>query len=64
MAFQQILFHRGIYPKEIFNAYKKYHVTVHMSIFPELTQYLLNIIKELKPLINKVKYNILLYFLF
>lgn len=54
IAIQQVLYHRGLYPKEIFQLFKKYHVAIHMSIYPELTNYVSEILKLLKPLIKQV----------
>ena len=54
IAIQQVLYHRGLYPKEIFRNFKKYHVSIYISAFPDLLDYIVNILEPLKPLIKQV----------
>ena len=54
VAMQQILYHRGIYPKEIFQCRKKYHVPVQMCMYPDLTEYIAVVLNGLKSQIAKV----------
>ncbi|XP_029156012.1 mitotic spindle assembly checkpoint protein MAD2B [Nylanderia fulva] len=53
VAFNQILFCRKIYPKEIYVKRKIYGITVHVSEHPELNEYLSNILNAIRELIKE-----------
>ena len=40
VAVHQILFHRDVYPEDVFSHAKKYGVPVRMSRHPDLNQYI------------------------
>lgn len=53
VAFNHILFHRNLYPKEIFAKKKIYSTTVYISQHPELNEYLRNVLNTIKELVKE-----------
>ncbi|XP_028401792.1 mitotic spindle assembly checkpoint protein MAD2B-like isoform X2 [Dendronephthya gigantea] len=53
VAIHLILYIREIYPAGIFEKRKKYNVPVQMSCHPELNQYIQNVLKTLRPCLEK-----------
>ncbi|KAI8089156.1 DNA-binding protein [Halteromyces radiatus] len=49
----QVLYHRGLYPKDVFELRKQYNVPVHMSIHPEVCQYIKHFVDTLQPVLEK-----------
>ncbi|RKP17063.1 DNA-binding protein [Rozella allomycis CSF55] len=50
-----LLYVRQIYPQNLFQKRKKYHVPVYMSRHPELNQYVLSILLALEPWLHDSK---------
>lgn len=50
VCFNSILFNRKVYPETIFVLKKKYNIPVHISIYPDLNQYIFEILSAVKNL--------------
>lgn len=48
VCFNSILFNRKVYPASIFVLKKKYSIPVHVSIFPDLNQYIFQVLSAVK----------------
>lgn len=55
VAIHQILYVSKLYPKETFITRKKYNIPVHISGHPGLTQYIIDALASLKPLLTEDK---------
>ncbi|KAI9284477.1 DNA-binding protein [Umbelopsis sp. AD052] len=53
VAIHQILYVRGLYPKEIFATRQKYSTPVHMSRHPDINQYINHVVAACKDGIHK-----------
>ena len=53
VAFNQILFFRNLYPKEIFVKKKIYSIYVYVSEHPELNEYIRNVLNAIRELVKE-----------
>lgn len=53
VAFNQILFFRNLYPKEIFVKKKIYSICVYVSEHPELNEYIRNVLNAIRELVKE-----------
>ncbi|XP_054274521.1 mitotic spindle assembly checkpoint protein MAD2B [Macrosteles quadrilineatus] len=57
VCFHSILFLRNVYPPSIFVLKKKYNVPVHVCLYPDLNQYISQVLKSIKKFLisNKIE---------
>ncbi|KAK9307130.1 hypothetical protein QLX08_002453 [Tetragonisca angustula] len=53
VAFNQILFFRNLYPKEIFVKKKIYSICIYVSEHPELNEYIKNVLNAIRELVKE-----------